>query len=178
MTKTDSPWTQFQIPPQASALPVLLPSHIDTTKNIARITTYNPLIKHTNMKNYLQYRVQLILWLCLSCIVFSTVNLAAETNTASAKSLSSVSGKAVNPPVFSDPTPDDITISCLTDLPPKVSLMATDDTDPSFPKAIEAVDSPDSSAIDICTGGVIIRTWTATDMDDNTTTVSQTITIS
>lgn len=130
------------------------------------------------MKNYLQYRVQLILWLCLSCIVFSTVNLAAETNTGSAKPLSSVSEKTVNPPVFSDPTPDDITISCLTDLPPKVSLTATDDTDPSFPKAIEAVDSPDSSAIDICTGGVIIRTWTATDMDDNTTTVSQTITIS
>lgn len=127
------------------------------------------------MKNYLRYKVQLLLCLCISCMVVSTADLAARTSSDSHKS--TLHRQTVNPPVFSDPTPEDVTISCLTDLPPMVSLTATDDTDPSFPKEITPVDSPDSSSINICTGGVIVRTWTATDLDGNMTSVSQTITI-
>lgn len=103
------------------------------------------------------------------------LDLEAKTN--STKPISAPHRQTVNPPEFTDPTPEDITISCLADLPPKVTLTATDDTDPSFPKEITPTDSPDSSAVNICTGGVIIRTWTASDMDGNMTSVSQTITI-
>jgi gliding motility-associated-like protein len=83
----------------------------------------------------------------------------------------------VDPPFFIDPVPADTTIDCITDLPAPVSLMADDDTDTSFPKSISAIDSPDPATIDACAGGVVTRTWTATDMDGNTTEVTQTITV-
>ncbi|NET34509.1 MAG: hypothetical protein F6K19_21205, partial [Cyanothece sp. SIO1E1] len=110
-------------------------------------------------------------------MVVPTADLAARASSDSTKPTPAPHRQMVNPPEFTDPTPDDITISCLADLPPKITLTATDDTDPSFPKEITPTDSPDSSAINICTGGVIVRTWTATDMDGMMTSVSQTITI-
>lgn len=129
------------------------------------------------MKNSLRYKVQLLLCLCISCMVAPTADLAARASSDPTKPTPAPHRQMVNPPEFTDPAPDNITISCLADLPPKITLTATDDTDPSFPKEIVAVDSPDSSSINICIGGVITRTWTATDMDGNMTSVSQIITI-
>lgn len=83
----------------------------------------------------------------------------------------------VNPPVFVDPVPDDIIIDCIEDFPAPVSLTAEDDTDPSFPKEIEPVDFPAVITLQTCTGGTVVRTWTATDMDGNVTEVNQVITI-
>ncbi len=86
-------------------------------------------------------------------------------------------GRQADPPVFTDPTPMDVTVSCLADVPPPVNLTATDDNDPSFPKQISPVDSPDPASLNPCAGGMITRTWTATDADGMSASVSQTITV-
>ncbi|MEN0003210.1 MAG: gliding motility-associated C-terminal domain-containing protein [Bacteroidota bacterium] len=101
-------------------------------------------------------------WLLALFYALSIASALATTNT--------------DPPTITPP-PNDTTVACLTDIPPQIDLLANDDTDTSFPKMISPVDTPDSTAIDICAGGTITRTWTATDMDGFSRTVSQTITI-
>jgi len=81
-----------------------------------------------------------------------------------------------DPPVFED-QPDDLSVSCLADIPMPEALTATDDTDPSFPKEIDPIDSPAPGSIDPCSGGTITRTWIATDADGNRREVSQVITV-
>lgn len=85
----------------------------------------------------------------------------------------------VTPPMFMDPVPNDTTVSCPQAIPDAPILRATDDNDPMFMpfKEITAVDSPTKDMI-TCAGGTITRTWTATDMDNMTTVVTQIITIS
>lgn len=78
-----------------------------------------------------------------------------------------------DPPVF-EPAPDDVTVNCLSEIPDPVALQATDDTDPSFPKMVDPVDTPD---LDACGGGIIRRVWSVTDQDNNTARVEQIITI-
>lgn len=85
--------------------------------------------------------------------------------------------KTEEPPVFTSPVPADTTVNCPADVPVAPMLMATDDNDPSFPKNITAVDNPSVASIDPCIGGTITRTWTATDNDNQTTTVTQIINI-
>jgi len=84
---------------------------------------------------------------------------------------------AADPPEFIDPVPDDLTIDCLNDFPDPVSLMATDDDDPAFPMSISSVDSPDPNVIDPCIGGIVTRTWTATDAGGESLTLTQIITV-
>ncbi len=84
----------------------------------------------------------------------------------------------VNPPSFSEPAPQDVTIACVDDFPAPVSLQATDDNDPSFPKAISPVDFPAINTIDPCVGGIVKRLWIATDVVDMLSdTLEQVITI-
>ena len=74
--------------------------------------------------------------------------------------------------------PDDITIDCITDLPDPVMLEATDDDDPSFPKMISPVDSPEASTITpVCQLDTIFRIWTAEDASANITRDTQLIII-
>ncbi|MEZ5041353.1 MAG: gliding motility-associated C-terminal domain-containing protein [Saprospiraceae bacterium] len=127
------------------------------------------------MKNSLRYKVQSTLCLCLSCLVFTTPSVVASTSSDPLTIVSPSVNSKVAAPVFTDPTPGNITVDCITDVPAMVSLMAEDDTDPAFPKAIMGVDSPEPSTINACIGGTITRTWTATDMDGEMTSVSQTI---
>ena len=80
-------------------------------------------------------------------------------------------------PFFTDPTPANVTVDCIGDIPAAIDLMADDDDDPSFPKAISPVDSPLPGTIDGCTEQVITRTWTAMDAGGASTTVTQLITV-
>lgn len=82
---------------------------------------------------------------------------------------------ASDPPFFTAMIPDTITVACLKDVPAGEKLEAFDDTDPSFPQLISPQDNPSVEDIDPCVGGEIIRTWTATDMDNNTTVLTQVI---
>lgn len=111
-------------------------------------------------------------------IISSITSLSAHTGLTSASNHAhGLNYKTMDPPVFIDPTPGDVTINCIDDLPAQVGLEADDDNDPSFPKTIFPVDSPDPGTIDACVGGIITRTWTATDADGMSTSVSQTITV-
>lgn len=80
-------------------------------------------------------------------------------------------------PFFTDPIPPDITVDCVTDIPAPVDLMADDDDDPSFPKLISPIDSPDPATLDGCSDEVITRTWTAVDMGGASTVETQIITL-
>lgn len=90
-----------------------------------------------------------------------------------------ISKEVVGPPIFTDPIPNDITISCADEIPGPVSLTATDDNDPTYPKEVVSVDDPPASEIMACNGGTITRTWTTSDTQgDNLTTIAtQIITI-
>ncbi|MFB6456018.1 gliding motility-associated C-terminal domain-containing protein, partial [Chitinophaga sp. Hz27] len=61
--------------------------------------------------------------------------------------------------------PADITIYCQDKIPAPVSLIATDNCDPSFPK--KATYSEDPYVKDICNGYTITRRWTITDACGN-----------
>jgi len=91
---------------------------------------------------------------------------------------SAIAGEAPNnmttPPTFIDPVPNDTTVNCPDDVPMAPTLRAEDVEDMTTIN-VTAVDSP--SSIDPCVGGTIMRSWTATDSDNNTTTVTQMITV-
>lgn len=134
------------------------------------------------MKNCVRYTIQSIYPTIFGCILlFSNIsNLLANTGPTSSNHYAKDRHLLlVDPPVFLDPTPQDVTINCINDLPVQVGLEADDDNDPSFPKTIfPPVDSPDPATIDACVGGTITRTWTAMDaIDGLSTSVSQTITV-
>lgn len=78
------------------------------------------------------------------------------------------------PPVFLDPIPSDITISCLSDFPVPIILDA--EADDGTILNVPSVDSPPSENLDPCLGGIVTRTWTAT-FDGETTVETQTITV-
>lgn len=77
-------------------------------------------------------------------------------------------------PIFPTSAPGDVMITCADAIPPPVTLSATDNCDGSFPKTISAVDS---GVTDLCGGGVILRTWTATDSSGQSTSMTQRITL-
>lgn len=84
---------------------------------------------------------------------------------------------ASDPPFLLDPAPaDTITVACLKDVPLGQKLNFDDDEGaPNFPTLIAPVDSPPADSINPCTGGQIMRTWTATDSENNTTVIVQII---
>ncbi|PHN05442.1 T9SS type B sorting domain-containing protein [Flavilitoribacter nigricans] len=117
-----------------------------------------------------------IIWLMLFSLVLNTAWLPSDeksnTNRTDNHTL------PVGPPVFTDPIPQDITVSCINDVPAPVSLNATDDNDPSFPKLIVSVDNPPLNTLSACSNATITRTWTAVDTADNlTATATQIITV-
>jgi gliding motility-associated-like protein len=71
--------------------------------------------------------------------------------------------------------PEDITISCEDPLPPLNAIAATDACDSGVSSSLAPSD--DLSALDACNLGDIVRTWTASDCEGNTTVVSQRITV-
>jgi gliding motility-associated-like protein len=85
--------------------------------------------------------------------------------------------RQLNDPFFVDPVPNDTTVNCIDEVPAPVNLTADSDTDPNFPMSIMPVDSLAPEVIDDCMGGTIFRTWTATDMDGSSTSVTQVITV-
>jgi gliding motility-associated-like protein len=81
--------------------------------------------------------------------------------------------KAVGPPIFTDPIPQDVTVGCIEDIPAPVSLTATDDNDPTYPKNVMSVDDPPLEGLNVCAGATITRTWTTSDTQgDNLTTIA------
>lgn len=83
-----------------------------------------------------------------------------------------------NPPFFTTNIPDTLTVSCLANVPPAPRLEADDDEGPpNFPRFVDPVDNPPASSINACNGGQIMRTWTVTDSDNNTTVRTQVIII-
>ncbi|NLR69175.1 gliding motility-associated C-terminal domain-containing protein, partial [Chitinophaga varians] len=63
------------------------------------------------------------------------------------------------------PAPADVTIYCQDPIPAPVTLTATDNCDPAFPK--KAVYSEDPFVKDICNGYTIVRRWSITDACGN-----------
>jgi gliding motility-associated-like protein len=84
-------------------------------------------------------------------------------------------GAAEMPPIFVDPTPADITVACVANVPAPVALMANDGMG-GADFAVSPTDAPNPSSIDPCTGGVVVRSWSAI-VGMDTTTVRQNITI-
>lgn len=127
------------------------------------------------MKNCVHYTIQSVCPILLGCILLLTIvpKLTANNNDHNHNEASAL----MEPPEFIDPVPADTTIGCIIDLPAPVGLEATDDNDPNFPMTIFPTDDPDPMTIDACVGGTITRTWTATDQDGMSTSVSQTITV-
>ena len=81
-------------------------------------------------------------------------------------------------PQFTTPTPEDIVVNCIDDIPVSMPRMATDNNDPSFPKSVAPLpDSPDPMSLDPCIGGLILRIWTVSDLDGNVTRDTQEITL-
>lgn len=129
------------------------------------------------MRKLLRIPKHFIVWLVLCCSVINTAWIPFENHTVTAPS-EKVSALPFGPPVFSDPIPEDITVSCINDVPPPIALTATDDNDPSFPKMIVSVDDPSPAALGACANATITRTWTAVDNVDNLTAVAtQVITV-
>ncbi len=84
------------------------------------------------------------------------------------------------PPVFVEPTPADITVACATDITPPggAPLHAVDACNVMDTLLVFPVDNPPiPPAACGSLPTVITRTWTATDMSGNATTVTQMITI-
>ncbi|MEL7422749.1 MAG: gliding motility-associated C-terminal domain-containing protein [Bacteroidota bacterium] len=84
--------------------------------------------------------------------------------------------EAVFMPVFVDSPPADTTVDCVEDVPAPIDLTANDGMG-GADFEVSPVDTPDASMIDPCTGGVVVRSWTAI-VGLDSTTVSQNITIS
>lgn len=80
------------------------------------------------------------------------------------------------PPFFTGPTPADVVVSCVADVPNAVNREANDAVDPTFPKMISPTDAPSPSTID-CAGGLILRVWEAMDAAGNVARDTQRITI-
>jgi len=120
------------------------------------------------MRNYLHQYKQFLYVVLLGVLFWATPQTVISTPSANA-----FRHTVNDPPVF-EPAPDDVTVNCLSDVPAPLALQATDDTDPSFPKMINPMDTPD---LDACGGGIIRRVWSATDEDNNTARVEQLITI-
>lgn len=110
-------------------------------------------------------------WLVLCCLLLNTAWAPAEPEGRTPDPARSAN-LPVGPPVFQDPIPDNITVSCVNDVPAPVSLRATDDNDPSYPKMIVSVDNPSVASLNGCSNTTITRTWTAVDAVDNLTTVA------
>ncbi len=83
--------------------------------------------------------------------------------------------KQTDPPVFLENAPNDTTVNCVKDVLPAGSLLVSDDIDGEF--LVGAVDNPALATIDPCTGGLVLRIWTAMDSDGNITRDTQQITI-
>ena len=79
------------------------------------------------------------------------------------------------PPMFDPATiPQDVTVQCGDDLP-DASILFSDNCDSDT--AMTEVVFEESGSVDVCTGGVITRTWTLTDPFGNTAQHSQLITV-
>src|SRR5690606_36217647 len=75
-------------------------------------------------------------------------------------------------PVFNEALPQDITVSCASEVPAAVALTATDNCGNAIVTFVQ-----DSVAGTCVNDFTVIRTWTATDACGNTTTHTQTITV-
>ena len=107
-------------------------------------------------------------------IVFSAV-LSLLLFSAFTSPVPSSRTAALMAPVFVDPTPGDVTVACIDDVPAPIDLTANDGMG-GADFEVSPVDTPDAAMIDPCTGGVVVRSWTAT-VGMDSTTVSQNITI-
>lgn len=88
----------------------------------------------------------------------------------------SVRSATLMPPVFIDPSPADDTVSCARNIPPPSPLRAVTAANDTL--LVIPTDSPATAAINACTGGTVVRTWTAIDaMTMDTARVSQRFTV-
>ncbi len=82
----------------------------------------------------------------------------------------------VLPPVFDPATlPQNITISCITQLPPPAQVEATDNCDNENTNLF--ISYSQNNNAQLCTGGIVTRTWVADDGLGNMATFNQTITV-
>ena len=85
-------------------------------------------------------------------------------------------GGDMEAPVFVN-APEDMTVSCIDEVPEKVTLEWTDNcTYGSKGNYSSSVDNYDNLGV-ACEGGTVVRTWTAVDNCGHTTEVSQVITV-
>lgn len=116
------------------------------------------------MKNYTEGLSKL--WLLLGMIsLFSLLSGVPELNAQDTEA-----------PVFTDPLPPDLVIDCIDNLPPLLARTATDNADLSFPKSILPTDSPNPTDV-ACSGGLILRIWSAEDASGNVGRDTQRITL-
>lgn len=76
---------------------------------------------------------------------------------------------------FIQNVPADTTVACLNDVPEAPVLFALDGTD-TIPGVL-ATDFPEAASLDICSGGVILRVWTAMGSDGSVARDTQVITV-
>jgi gliding motility-associated-like protein len=80
------------------------------------------------------------------------------------------------PPVITASFPPNISITCGMPLPTALPLFASDACDASLTSTGPPVDN--TNGLNACGVGVILRTWSATDCGGNSTSATQTITVS
>ncbi|MCB0549213.1 MAG: hypothetical protein KDD19_16665, partial [Phaeodactylibacter sp.] len=85
-------------------------------------------------------------------------------------------GADVTPPVITGPVPANTTVTCGNPLPAAMPLSASDGCDANC-TLFTGMPVDNTSGLNACGLGAIIRTWTATDCAGNTATATQTITL-
>ncbi len=110
----------------------------------------------------------------VALVMSSSLLLGTSHHPKAAKYVSTSNHTELVPPVFLDPIPDNITISCINDFPAPVILDA--EAEDGTILNVSPVDNPTIESIDACTGGTITRTWTAT-FNGESSVASQIITI-
>jgi gliding motility-associated-like protein len=79
-----------------------------------------------------------------------------------------------NPPVFNNLPPSTLLVVCPSAVPPMMPLEADDDCDNTYPKNVNGVETVNGNP---CSGAVITRVWSTTDVSGNISSFMQQITV-